>query len=199
MNEKHPAPAPPPLTTEAAGKRYAEMAKFRYFGLSRQRTSRATLLERSTTGAKRRGRASRGTLRTSSIGSRRRFASRPAYSRRRQWRHCCTACMTWSPRRDHYRLLQTTSHRLLLRVNGYRRKRGAHRQLTYAQARKRVGCRGVEVTVRHRPLLFAGAVARQRDGAIPEAADVRRVRRRGGSGQGKPGAALADMPGAQNY
>ena len=39
-------------------------------------------------------------------------------------------CMTWSPRRDHYRLLQTTHHRLPLRVIGYRRKRGSHRQMS---------------------------------------------------------------------
>ena len=31
-------------------------------------------------------------------------------------------CMTWAARRDHYRLLRRTHHRLLLRVIGYRDK-----------------------------------------------------------------------------
>ena len=77
-------------------------------------------------------------------------------------------CMTWSPRRNHYGMLQTTHHRLLLRVIGYRRKRGTYRQLSYAQALKRVGCQSVEATVRQRRLLFAGAVARQPDGRLPK-------------------------------
>ena len=77
-------------------------------------------------------------------------------------------CMTWSPRRDHYRLLQTTHHRLLLRVIGYRRKRGTYRQLSYAQTLKKVGCQSVEAIVHQRRLLFAGAVARQPDGRLPK-------------------------------
>ena len=46
-------------------------------------------------------------------------------------------CMTWAPRRDHYRLLRATHHRMLLRVIGYRRKPGIYRQLSYAQSLKR--------------------------------------------------------------
>ena len=48
-------------------------------------------------------------------------------------------CMTWAPRRDHYRLLRRTHHRLLLRVIGYRRERGTYRQLSYVQALKKTG------------------------------------------------------------
>ena len=79
-------------------------------------------------------------------------------------------CMTRPPRRDHYRLLQTTHHRLLLRVIGYQRKRGAHRQMSYAQALKRVGCQSVEATVRQRRLLFSGGMAavRQPVGRLPK-------------------------------
>ena len=69
--------------------------------------------------------------------------------------------MTWAPRRDHYRLLTRTHHRLLLRVVGYRRERGTYRQLSYAQAFKKTACQSVEATIRHRRLLFAGAMARQ--------------------------------------
>eukprot|EP00752_Nemacystus_decipiens_P005560 g5031.t1 len=77
-------------------------------------------------------------------------------------------CVTRSPRRDHYRLLRTTHHQLLLRVIGHRRKRGTHRQLSYAQALKRAGCQSVEATIRQRRLLFAGAVARQPDKRLPK-------------------------------
>eukprot|EP00903_Cladosiphon_okamuranus_P020132 g18485.t1 len=76
--------------------------------------------------------------------------------------------MTWSPRRDHYPLLETTHHPLLLRVIGYRRKQGTHRQLSYAQALKRVDCQSVEATIRQWRLLFAGAVATQPDGRLPK-------------------------------
>ena len=75
-------------------------------------------------------------------------------------------CMTWAPRRDHYRLLRRTHHRLLLRVIGYRRERSTYRQLSYAQALKKTGCQSVEVTIRQRRLLFAGAMARQPAGRL---------------------------------
>ena len=77
-------------------------------------------------------------------------------------------CVAWSPRKDHYQLLQTTHYRLLLRDIGYRRKRGTYRQLSYAQALKRVGCQSVEATVRQRRLHFAGAIANQPDGRLPK-------------------------------
>ena len=77
-------------------------------------------------------------------------------------------CMTWAPRRDHYRLLRGTHHRLLLRVIGYRRERGTYRQLSYAQALKKTGCQSVETTIRQRRLLFAGAMARQPAGRLPK-------------------------------
>lgn len=54
-------------------------------------------------------------------------------------------CMIKAPRHDHYnRTLPTIHHRLLLRVIGYRRKRGNHRHLSFAQALKRIGCQSVE-------------------------------------------------------
>ena len=77
-------------------------------------------------------------------------------------------CMTWYPRRDHYRLLQTTNHQLLLRVIEYRRKRSAHRRMSCVQALERVSCKSVEATVRQRRLLFAGALARQPDEQFPK-------------------------------
>ena len=77
-------------------------------------------------------------------------------------------CMTWAPRREHYRLLRRTHHRLLLRVIGYRRERGTYRQLSYAQALKKTGCQSVEATIRQRRLLFAGTMARQPAGRLPK-------------------------------
>ena len=77
-------------------------------------------------------------------------------------------CMTWAPRRDHYRLQIRTHHRLLLRVIGYRRERGTYRQLSYTQALKKTGCQSVEATIRQRRLLFAGAMARQPAGRLPK-------------------------------
>eukprot|EP00752_Nemacystus_decipiens_P015185 g13521.t1 len=58
--------------------------------------------------------------------------------------------------------------KLLLRVIGHRRKRGTHRQLSYAQALKWVGCQSVEATIRQRLLLFAEAVARHPDKLLPK-------------------------------
>ena len=77
-------------------------------------------------------------------------------------------CMTWALRRDYYRLLRRTHHRLLLRVLGYCRERGTYRQLLYAQTLKKTGRRSVEATIRQRRLLFAGAMARQPAGCLPK-------------------------------
>ena len=77
-------------------------------------------------------------------------------------------CMTWAPRRDHYRLRRRKHHRLLLRVIGYRGERGTYRQLSYAQALNKTGCQSVGATIRQRRLLFAGARARQPAGRLPK-------------------------------
>ncbi|CAN0344623.1 unnamed protein product [Pylaiella littoralis] len=76
--------------------------------------------------------------------------------------------MTWAPRADHYALLRTTHHRLLLRVIGYRRVQGTYQQLSYAKALEKTGSQCVEAIIRQRRLLFAGALARQDDGRLPK-------------------------------
>eukprot|EP00903_Cladosiphon_okamuranus_P020550 g18862.t1 len=48
------------------------------------------------------------------------------------------------------------------------RRKGTHRQLSYAQARKGVDCQSVEATIRQQRLLFVGDVARQLDGQLPK-------------------------------
>ncbi|CAM9279334.1 unnamed protein product [Pylaiella littoralis] len=77
-------------------------------------------------------------------------------------------CMTWAPRADHYALLRTTHHRLLLRVIGYRRVQGTYQQLSYAKALEKTGSQCVEAIIRQRRLLFVGALARQDDGRLPK-------------------------------
>ena len=149
---------PLPLVIEAAGKKYAHTAQFRYLGgLVNEDGELAQ-------GISHRSRATWACIR--------RF-SRDLFDRpRAPWRlkirlliaeameALLYGCMTWVPRHDHYRLLMRTHHRLLLRVIGYRRERGTYRRLSYAQALKKNGCQRVEATIRQRRLLFARAMAR---------------------------------------
>ena len=155
---------PPSLVIKAAGQKYAQTAQFRYLG----------------------GLVNEDGEHTQEINHRTRAAwacirrfSRELFDRpRAPWRlkvrllraeemeALLYGCMTWAPRRDHYRLLRRTHHRLLLRVIGYRRERGTYRQLSYAQALKNTGCQSVEATIRQRRLLFAGAMARQPAGRL---------------------------------
>ncbi|CAB1103681.1 unnamed protein product [Ectocarpus sp. CCAP 1310/34] len=164
--QRPPPPPPPVLTIEAAGQRYAQTTEFRYLGglVNEQGDLTREINHRS----------------KAAWACIKRYATelfdRPGAPFRLKARllqaeaveALLYGCMTWSPRRNHYGMLQTTHHRLLLRVIGYRRKRGTYRQLSYAQALKRVGCQSVEATVRQRRLLFAGAVARQPDGRLPK-------------------------------
>ena len=99
-------------------------------------------------------------------------------------------CVTWAPRRDLYRLLRRTNHRLPLRVIGYRRERGTYRELSYAQALKKTGCQSVEATIRQRRLLFAGTMAKQPAGRLPKRLMDRKLVGGGRSRQGAPGAEL---------
>ena len=175
--EKQPkkgGPPPPPLVIEAAGQKYAQTAQFRYLGGLVNEDGELTQE------INHRSRAAWACIRRFS----RELFDRP----RAPWRlkvrllraeamaALLYGCMTWAPRRDHYRLLRRTRHRLLrrthyrllLRVIGYRRERGTYRQLLYAQALKKTGCQSVEATIRQRRLLFAGAMARQPAGRLPK-------------------------------
>ena len=144
--EKQPkkgGPPPPPLVIEAAGQKYAQTAQFRYLGglVNEDGEFSQEINHRS--------RAAWACIR--------RF-SRELFDRPRAlWRlkvrllraeameALLYGCITWAPRRDHYRLLRRTHHRLLLRVIGYRRERGTYRQLSYAQALKKTGSQSVEL------------------------------------------------------
>ena len=157
---------PPPLVIEAAGQKYAQTTQFRYLGGLVNKDGELTQE------INHRSRAAWACIRRFS----RELFDRP----RAPWRlkvrllraeameALLYRCMTWAPRRDHYRLLRRTHHRQLLRVIGYRRERGTYRQLSYAQALKKTGCQSVEATIRQRRLLFAGAMARQPAGRLPK-------------------------------
>ena len=170
VKEKQPPLLPPPpLIIEAAGQRYAQTAEFRYLGglVNEQGDLTREINHRSKTAW-----ACFKRYKTE-------LFDRPGAPFRLKARllqaeaveALLYGCVTWSPRRDHYRLLRTihiitscsceTRHRPPA-------QRGTHRQLSYAQALKRVGCQSVEATIRQRRLLFAWAVARQPDGRLPK-------------------------------
>ena len=157
---------PPPLVIEAAGQKYAQTTQFRYLGGLVNEDGELTQE------INHRSRAAWACIRRFS----RELFDRPkapwrlkvGLLRAEAMEALLYGCMTWAPRREHYRLLRRTHHRLLLRVIGYRRERGTYRQLSYAQALKKTGCQSVEATIRQRRLLFAGAMARQPAGRLPK-------------------------------
>ena len=159
-------PPPPPLIVEAAGQRYVQTTEFRYLGglvnehgdLTREINFRS----------KAAWACFRRYARELFDRPRALFRLKIRLLQAEAMEALLYGCMTWSPRDDHYKLLRTTHHKLLLRVIGFRRKRDTHRQLSYAKALKRARCQSVEATVRQRRLLFAGAVARQPDGRLPK-------------------------------
>ena len=115
----------------------------------------ASLHGRSTTGAGQRRGARDDMARSCSIGREHRRDSRSIYYKRGRWGLCVRlrgVVPTARPRRA----LTTIHLRWLLRVIGYRRRRGTYRELSYAQALKIVGCQCVEAMVRQRRLHFAG-------------------------------------------
>eukprot|EP00752_Nemacystus_decipiens_P002428 g2287.t1 len=134
--EKHPPPPPPPpLIIEAAGQRYAQTTESRYLGglvnehgdLTREINHRS----KAAWACVKRYKTELFDRPGAPLGLKARLLKAETVEA------LLYGCVTWSPRRDHYRLLRTTHHQLLLRVIGHRRKRGTHRQLSYAQALKR--------------------------------------------------------------
>ena len=157
---------PPPLVIEAAGQKYAQTAQFRYLGGLVNEDGELTQE------INHRSRAAWACIRRFSRelidwpGAQWRFMVR--LLRAEAIEALLYRCMTWAPRREHYRLLRRTRHRLLQRIIGYRRERGTYQQLSYAQALKITGCQSVEATIRKLRLLFAGAMARQPAGRLPK-------------------------------
>ena len=157
---------PLPLVIQAAGQKYAQIAQFRSLGGFVNEDGELTQE------INHRSRAAWACIKRFS----RELFDRPTAPwrlkvrllRAEAMKALLYGCMTWAPRRDHYRLLRGTHHRLLLRVIGYRRERGTYRQLSYAQVLKKNRCQSVEAAIRQRRLLFAGGMARQHAGRLPK-------------------------------
>ena len=120
--ELQPPPPPPPLAVEAAGQRYSQTSGFRYLGrLINEDGERTREIDH-------RGRAAWGCARR--YGPE--LFDRPGAPERLKVRllqaeamkASLYGCVAWSPRKDPYDLLTTIRYRLLLRVLGYRRRRG---------------------------------------------------------------------------
>ncbi|CAB1107288.1 unnamed protein product [Ectocarpus sp. CCAP 1310/34] len=190
-----PAP-PPPLTIEAAGQKYAQTTEFRDLGgLANEHSDLTREISY-------RSRGAWACLRRCG----RELFDRPQAPFRLKIRllqaeameALLYGCMTWSPLNGHYQTLRSIHHRLLLRVIGYKRKKDTYRQLSYAQAPKRVECQSVEATIRQRRLLLARALARQPDGRLPKRLMLGELaggekRRRGGQKQNWPKCVLDDL------
>ena len=67
-------------------------------------------------------------------------------------------CATWIMRFQDFRRLRTAHHKLLLRINGTRRKgRTGYKPLSYGEVLERTGYERIETTMRKRQFEFAGA------------------------------------------
>ena len=61
---------------------------------------------------------------------------------------------------DHFAELRTAQHHLFLRISDFQRRQHINHLTSYAEALTKAQCENVEVTIRNRGLLFAGAVQR---------------------------------------
>ncbi|CAM9706680.1 unnamed protein product [Ectocarpus fasciculatus] len=85
---------------------------------------------------------------------------------------CC--CMTWAPRRDHYRLLRSIHHRLLLRAIGHQRKGHLPVSLLRSDPEEvRVPERGSHYSATAHAV--RGSIGKAAGRATPEMAEVRRT------------------------
>ena len=69
-------------------------------------------------------------------------------------------CAAWTPLKGHYTKIRTTHHRMLRRILGASCKSPNKRVLSYKDALQRTECESIEITVRKRRLLWAGALLR---------------------------------------
>ena len=69
-------------------------------------------------------------------------------------------CVTLILGKEHFTELRTAHHRNVLRIIGLQRRQLTDHLMSYAKARKKAQCEGVETTIHKRRLLFAGGVQR---------------------------------------
>ena len=68
-------------------------------------------------------------------------------------------CVTWTLGQEYVAELRTAHHNLL-RIIGFQRRQRTDHLMSHAKALKKTQCESVEMTIRKRRLLFAGAVQR---------------------------------------
>ena len=77
-------------------------------------------------------------------------------------------CVTWSPRACHYDTLRRVHHRFLTRCIDWRKHNRADQPIYYMDTLLKTGSESIEATLRRRPILFAGFVARMEDTRVPK-------------------------------
>ena len=77
-------------------------------------------------------------------------------------------CNIWTLRQEHYAKLRTVHDRVLLRINGAQRKRTDHWMSSYNRALEITRCESIEIMLRTRKRLRAGALIRMGGGRLPK-------------------------------
>ena len=77
-------------------------------------------------------------------------------------------CVTWSPRARHYDSLRRANHRFVTRCIGWRKHNRADHPVSNPDTLVKTGSESIEVTLRRRPILFAGFVTRMEDTRLPK-------------------------------
>ena len=77
-------------------------------------------------------------------------------------------CVTWSPRACHYDTLRRAHHKFLTRCIGWRKHNHADHPISYLDTLIKKGRESIEATLRRRPILLAGFVARMEDTRLPK-------------------------------
>ena len=77
-------------------------------------------------------------------------------------------CSAWILRQEHYSILRTVYHGILLHIIETQRKRPDHRMTSYNRALEITWCESIETMLRTSRLLWAGALIRMSGGWLPK-------------------------------
>ena len=69
-------------------------------------------------------------------------------------------CVTWTLGVEHFAVVHSAHHKLLLRITTFHRRQRTDHRITHDKALKKAQCESVETTVSKRRFLFGGAVQR---------------------------------------
>ena len=102
-------------------------------------------------------------------------------------------CATWTMRSQDFSSLRTAHRKLLLRINGFRRKdRTGYKPLSYREVLERTGFERIKTTIRKRQLGFAGALVRQGDSRLSKRVMFGRLAVQGPKRGGRPPTSRVD-------